>query len=326
MSLYPWIEVKSVKADYDEAANEERLTMNGVAAMSWSLNAGYNAREYETDGGQLGAGRDFKRDAGPHSDAPFAVAFPWYEKSTETVILPQDGNGFRVIGEDVDRTIAGVEYKRSSRIDGGVFEMTASTRSRTAEVSADDAAAAKSAMREVSDVIVRIRAPADYKVTDKELQLRLARTPTLAGEFADRAAAKTLKQDYTGAVQDYDQALKLKPDDAEVLNARCFTRSIENADLKLALDDCNAALDQQPHNAAYLDSRGFAYFRLGDLKNAMIDLNAALDVDPKQSPTLYVRGLVERRLGDRQHGDADVKAALKLDPSLTSTYADYGVS
>ena len=324
-SQYPWIEIKSVGAGFDDATGEERWVMDGVASMSWNLNTAFKVREYDADGSSLGGAPELKRDPGPHADAPYAVAFPSFFKSSETIILPQGGKGFTVAGEDVDKTVGGVEYKRVSRVDAGVFTMQVSTRSIASEFPAADVQAAKVALNEFSDVVVRVRAPQGYTASDHELQLRLAHTPALASEFIDRAGARTLKADYDGAIQDYDAALKLKPDDAELLNSRCFTRGVANRTLDLALTDCNAAIDQKPHNAAYLDSRGFVYFRMGALDKAVSDFNAALEVAPDQAPTLYVRGLIERRRGDAAHGDADVAAAKALDPTVVSTYAGYGV-
>jgi tetratricopeptide (TPR) repeat protein len=91
------------------------------------------------------------------------------------------------------------------------------------------------------------------------------------------------------------------------------------------MTDCNAAIDQQPQAAAYLDSRGFIYFRQGQMDKALADLNAALTVAPDQAPSLYVRGLIERRAGDGKHGDADIASAKSLDPTVVATYAGYGV-
>ena len=322
---YPWIQIKSVKAEYDDATNEERLTMDGAANMTWGLNDKFGAREYEADGARLAAGVNFKREVGA-ADAPFSVPFPAFLKDTETIVLPQAGKGFSVAGEDVDKTVAGVAYKRSSHVDGGVFTIEASARSLTSEVTAAEAAAAKPALREISDVVVRVRAPVGYTAGDKELQIRLGRTPQLANEYADRAAARADKGDYDGAVKDYDQAIQLKPDDGDLLNSRCFTRGIANSDLRKAMDDCDAAVALDPHNAAYLDSRGFVFFRLGQLDKAMTDLDAALAVDPKQYQTLYVKGLIERRQGDATHGAADITAAKAIDQSVVATYARYGVS
>lgn len=324
-SAFPWVEIKSVKATYDDATDEEHFAMDGAANMTWSLNANFGAREYETDESQVAAGVSFKREVGA-AGAPFAIPFPVFIRTRETIVLPQEGKGFSVVGEDVDKTVGGVAYKRTSHIDAGVFTMEVSARSLTSEISAAEASAAKPALRELSDVIVHVRAPAAYAAGDKELQIRLARTPQLANEYVDRADARTFKGDYAGALKDYDQAIQLKPDDGELLNERCFTRGIANSDLKDAMDDCNAALALDPHNAQYLDSRGFVFFRLGQFDKAMTDFNAALDIDPKQFQTLYVKGIAERRLGDAAHAEADIKAAKALDQSVVATYARYGVN
>jgi tetratricopeptide (TPR) repeat protein len=194
------------------------------------------------------------------------------------------------------------------------------------EVGFADATAAKAALVDLSDSPVRVRAPVHYVDLPEENRIRLARTPVLASEFVDRAEARVVAKDYAGALGDYGDALKLKADDPETLNARCFTRAIANIDLDQALADCNAALGQKPHEAAYLDSRGFTYFRKGAMDKALADLDAALSYAPNQAPTLYVKGLIEQRSGEAAQAKADIAAANTVDPTVATTYAGYGVS
>jgi tetratricopeptide (TPR) repeat protein len=329
---YPWMEFKSVKLAFDDATGEEHLIGEGAASLSWPLNQAAKQREYEVTGADVEANSrlsspdQLKRDPGPHIDAPYTVTlFPYALNVVETIALPANGKGFSVFGDDVDTTVGGVAYKRSGRIDGGVFTLTFSARGVAPEFPAAEAPAVNIFLRKLTNANVRIRAPQAYTPGDAELQLRLGRTPTLASEFSDRAEARLLKRDYDGALQDYDAALKLKPDDADLLNGRCFARGIANRALDGAMTDCNAAIDQQPQAAAYLDSRGFIYFRQGQMDKALADLNAALAVAPDQAPSLYVRGLIERRAGDGKHGDADIASAKSLDPTVVATYAGYGV-
>jgi tetratricopeptide (TPR) repeat protein len=242
----------------------------------------------------------------------------------ETMMLPQGGHGFSVVDDPVDQTVAGVEYKRSSRIEGAVFTETSSARAIATEFPAADARAATAALNEMA-LPGYLRAPAGYTVSDQELALRLSRTPTLASEFADRAEARVERHDFAGALADYDAALKLRPDDAALLNSRCFTRGIANTALDEAMADCNAALADQPRDPAFLDSRGFIYFRLGNLERAIDDLDAALAVAPNQANSLYVRGVIERRIGNARQSAADIAAAEALDAAIAATYAGYGV-
>jgi tetratricopeptide (TPR) repeat protein len=134
------------------------------------------------------------------------------------------------------------------------------------------------------------------------------------------------RREYGLALQDYDQALRLKPTDASALNGRCWARAETNTALDAALADCNAALAQQPHEADFLDSRAFVYFRLAQYDKALADDDAALKIDPKQAATRYVRGLAKHRLGDVAGGDADIAAAKAIDPTVTDTYAHLGVT
>jgi tetratricopeptide (TPR) repeat protein len=193
------------------------------------------------------------------------------------------------------------------------------------EFPASEAAAAKVAFRELADNHLIVRAPKDYIPNAQEYQVRLARTPISADEFADRGDARIWAGDYAKAMADFDKAVQLKPDDAPMLNGRCFARAEAGKELDRALADCNASLALDPHIAATLDSRGFVYFRMGQVDKALMDDNAALKIAPKLAPTLYVRGLIERRKGDATAGDADVAAAKVIEPTIVATYARYGV-
>jgi hypothetical protein len=321
---YGWIEISRAGAVYDEAAGVERLTMDGAAAMSWGLNADAGAREYETDGGHLGYKADFKREPGPHQDAPYAVDYPAYVRATETILLPQGGVGFGIIGDDVEKTVAAISFKRSSHLDANVFTLEASTRSIAPEFPYADAPAAKIALRELADTVVMLRAPQGYHLTEPEFQVRLTRTPTTVLEYLDRGEARLANRD-AKAIEDFDQAVQLKPDDATLLDRRCFARARQNKELDKAIEDCDAALDIEPHNASALDSRALVYFRMGRLDKAMADLNAALKISPKQAESLYVRGLVKRRNGDLVGANTDILAAQAVQPRIAEAYAAYGV-
>ncbi len=108
----------------------------------------------------------------------------------------------------------------------------------------------------MSNVTVKVQAPKTYLLSDEENRVRLARTPTLASEFIDRADARIWAGQYAQAVADMNSAVALKPGDAGMLNARCFGRAMAGKDLDVALADCDASLDTDPHDPATLDSRG----------------------------------------------------------------------
>jgi hypothetical protein len=159
---YRWIEIKSVDAAYDPQTGEQRLTMDGEASMAWNTDTDSGEHKYETDGSALTLGLDFKRDPGPGDDAPFALDYPLYARSTETIILPQGGKGFSVSGDDVDKTVAAHAFKRTTRLDKGVLHMEASIQALAKEMPAADAPAAKIGLRDVSGATVYLIAPKTY--------------------------------------------------------------------------------------------------------------------------------------------------------------------
>src|SRR6185503_8708654 len=59
--------------------------------------------------------------------------------------------------------------------------------------------------------------------------------------FANRGTAYLLKQNYGLALDDYEHAADLRPDDAAVLRGRCRSRAVLKRDLDAALADCNRA-------------------------------------------------------------------------------------
>ena len=309
----------------DSVTGEERLSLEGSGGPNWIIDPNTGLRTSTIDLAGLGGPVDYTRDKGPDQNAPFAVPYPSFVRSVVTVVLPQGGKGFSVGGDDVDKVIAGVAYKRTARIEGGIFTVESSARAVASEFPASEAPAAKIALRDLANNIVTLRAPKGYMLSDEENRIRLDRKPVTAQDFEDRGDARIWAGQYAGAIADFNRAVELKPDDAPMLNARWFARAEAGKDLDAALADCNASLATDSNNAATLDSRGFVYFRMGQLDKALADDDAVLKLVPKQQQTLYVRGLIERRKGEVAAGDADVAAATAIDPTVVATYAHYGV-
>lgn len=157
---YDWIAIDTVVARFDEDRRETVLTMTGKANMGWRGWAGGNRRRYRADGGAIGYRPNFDRVPESDARAPFANDFPAFVEARETVVLP--GTGFTVVGADVDRTIAGVAYRRRAAIDGRVFTVTASTKTLAAEFTAVQATDAAEPLRVLADDPVYLLAPVAY--------------------------------------------------------------------------------------------------------------------------------------------------------------------
>ena len=139
---YAWVDVKSVDWSFDAAAGEFRFSMKGVGKPgAWGVDNQSGAQVFEIDSSAFSKPKALARAAGPNADAPFAVDFPGYERAVTVVKLPDGGEGFSLVGDNVDETINGVQYRRATRFEHGAVVMTRSIRSMTNEVSAAQAKA-----------------------------------------------------------------------------------------------------------------------------------------------------------------------------------------
>ena len=111
-----------------------------------------------------------------------------------------------------------------------------------------------------------------------------------------------------------------------VLNSRCWARTMLGVELDKAVDDCDDALDEQPKNASFLDSRAWLRLRRGELRKALDDYDRAIKIRPDSAWSLYGRGIVRTKLGDAEQGHADIEAARKLLPSIDAKAERYGLA
>ncbi|RZF60545.1 tetratricopeptide repeat protein [Sphingomonas populi] len=305
---YDFIDVTSASATFDPKMREEHLVMEGSAKMDWSSDW------YETDGTSIGYKADFSRDPGPNRDAPFAVVFPYYNQMTETIILPV---GFAYEGQindaDVNRTIAGVEYRRHADFKDHVFTIERTEKSITPEFPAKDAPAAQTALRALAGKTIYIKKPASYHETDAELAASLATTPTTADSFVARGYALLERDRYDDAIKDFDRALALDPKNANALAERGTARVYIN-DYGTATTDLEAAAAIDARNAVVFCARGLMAERKGEIKTAIAAFATALEIDPDNSFALYHRADAYHRDGNNDAALLDAQAALKQTP------------
>jgi tetratricopeptide (TPR) repeat protein len=91
-----------------------------------------------------------------------------------------------------------------------------------------------------------------------------------------------------------EKALALESENANALNSLGYILADENKRLGTALRYCQRAVEKNPRNAAYLDSLGWAYYRVGNLKEARTFLRKALEYAPKNKEILaHLRAVME---------------------------------
>jgi predicted aspartyl protease len=123
-----------------------------------------------------------------------------------------------------------------------------------------------------------------------------------------------------------DHALTLSPNNAWLLNNRCFVRGLKKTFLEEALQDCASALKIRPQASHIMDSKAFVLYQLGRHQEAMETYNQVLAIDPQSAASLFMRGHTRKSLGDAAGGNTDIAAAKTIDADVFSTFEGSGVS
>jgi Tfp pilus assembly protein PilF len=117
------------------------------------------------------------------------------------------------------------------------------------------------------------------------------------------------------AVKEYIEVLKLQPNNAPALNAYGYYLLEHNERLKEALEMIQRALSADPENGFYLDSLGWAYFKIGKLDEAEKTLKKALQGNRKSLAMYEHMGDIYEKQGQRELAIDMWKKALSMFPS-----------
>lgn len=113
------------------------------------------------------------------------------------------------------------------------------------------------------------------------------------------------------------------PNNAEVLNSKCWFMGTWEVGVADAIPVCTKAVENSKNTAMALDSRALAYLRNGRLEEALADADAALELNPEQTETLLLRGLILRELGN-EDGDSVIASAIARSPGMARKYRRWG--
>lgn len=98
----------------------------------------------------------------------------------------------------------------------------------------------------------------------------------------------------------YEQALSVEPDNGTALNGLGYVLAATGADPRRAYELCRRALSANPVNPAYLDSLGWACYKLGDHKEALRLLTQAASLAPEAGEIREHLEELERATGVRR--------------------------
>jgi tetratricopeptide (TPR) repeat protein len=150
------------------------------------------------------------------------------------------------------------------------------------------------------------------------LQSARSKNEFLAFAFNNRSVAYHAKGQYDRAIQDYDEAIRLKPDYANAFDSRGNSyRHMGQYDS--AIQDYDQAIRLKPDNAKAFNNRGAAYDGKGQYDRAIQDYAQAIRLKPDYAPAFNNRGQSRYYLEQFAPAATDFVRGLALNPS--SAYA-----
>jgi Flp pilus assembly protein TadD len=101
--------------------------------------------------------------------------------------------------------------------------------------------------------------------------------------FYQRGIAHERTKNWPAAEASFKEALKLYPDQPQVLNYLGYSWVDRNENLEEALDMIRKAVELRPEDGYIVDSLGWAYYRLGRFEEAVTELETAIRLRPEDA-------------------------------------------
>ena len=131
------------------------------------------------------------------------------------------------------------------------------------------------------------------------------------------------KGKYREAIQHYDEAIRINPQDADAYNNR------GNAKFALglyrdAIADCDRAIHLNPQYTAAYYNRGAAKLALGLHHDAIAACDRAIHLNPQYTAAYYNRGTAQHALGRHHEAIADYDQAIRINSQYARAFYGRG--
>jgi lipoprotein NlpI len=121
------------------------------------------------------------------------------------------------------------------------------------------------------------------------------------------------KGDHDRAFLDYNEAIRLNPNDSGVYYDRAVTYK-RKGDIDHAIQDYDQAIRLNPKYAAAIYNRGIAYENKGAYDRAIQDYDQAIALNSSDASAFFRRGLAQFYLGRNELAQKDFAVAVQLRP------------
>jgi tetratricopeptide (TPR) repeat protein len=139
----------------------------------------------------------------------------------------------------------------------------------------------------------------------------------LAIALLQRATAFVSQRNYDAAINDLNEALKLKGDDAATRRYRAYAY-LSKGDWNNALQDYTAVLKEVKNDPEAYERRAYVEMQLKELDKALADYSEAIKLKPNEPKYYQLRAFILQTKGDLKGALADTNKLLQLDPNNTN--------
>lgn len=140
--------------------------------------------------------------------------------------------------------------------------------------------------------------------------------PDFYRPYYNRALLKTAQNDVTGALKDYSDAIRLVPDTAKSIVSDIYLNRGQlfaaQGQEQAALTDFDQAIAKNKRNALALYNRGNLLFQQKKLMAAITNFRAAVEVQPTFGKAFYGMGIAQVLAGEQEVGCLSLKQAQQL--------------
>jgi len=147
--------------------------------------------------------------------------------------------------------------------------------------------------------------------------------PYLSRAYGNLGHAYFQQNNYEEAIKDFNQAIRLKPDDAQTYYNRglCYTKI---PDFRKAILDFDIAARYDPKQFIIYSNRAVARYNLKDYPGTIADCDLAIRCDSSQYEIYNTRAASEYYMNDMAAAERDFTRSIALNPNFPDSYKNRG--
>jgi len=158
----------------------------------------------------------------------------------------------------------------------------------------------------------------------KDFDLTIAIDLNFVAAYQERGAAYDYLGKYSKSIIDYNSAIKIEPENAEIIINKGVTLG-KIGKYKEAIKTFDIAISKNPENASAYSNRGLAKVFFGDDAGAMEDYNKSLSLDQTSYKSYHNRAMLLHKNGNTEAAIQDLNKVIELNQQDVKTYYTRGI-